>query len=39
MQLPEKLEIFSPFFNTFLEKSLNIEKFEKNDEPHLPKYS
>ena len=39
MQLPEKLETFSPFFIAFLESSLNFEHFEKKHEPHFPNVS
>ena len=34
LQLSEKLKTFSQFFIEFLESTLNLEHFEKKDEPH-----
>ena len=33
-QLSQKQKIFSQFFSTFLKFSLNLEYFEKKDDPH-----
>ena len=34
MQLSKKEEIFSEFFGAFLKSRLNLEHFEREDDPH-----
>ena len=34
MQLSKKQKKFSPFFSAFLKFTLNLEHFEKKDDPH-----
>ena len=34
MQLSQKRKIFSQFLSAFLKSSLNVERFQKKDDPH-----
>ena len=34
MLLSQKQKIFSEFFSSFLKSSLNLEHFQKRDDPH-----
>ena len=34
MELSQKQKTFAQFFSSFLESSLNLEHFQKKDDPH-----
>ena len=38
MQLPKNLDAFSWFFIAFSQSSLNVDHFEKKDEPHRSRF-